>query len=132
MVFHPLFMLGLLAAGALMIFNARLSYEIIAWVPGSIAKKSGLLLFLWLVPIVGFAVLYRTYDPHWFRTDSNHSSGGGLGAGLVELDMMFNPGAQHLMKAKQAQQTEMQQDGEPDDRDFDAIVLEARKVSNTR
>jgi hypothetical protein len=132
MVFNPLFMFGLLAVGACLILNARLSYEIFVWVPGGIAKKSGMLLFLWLVPIVGFAVLYRIFDLHWFRSDSNHSAGGGIGEGLVELDMMFNPGAQHLMNAKQAQQTEMQQDGEPDDRDFDAIVLEARKDSDTR
>ncbi len=120
MLFNPLYILGLLALGLWLILNLRLSWEVIAWTPDAWRNKAGKLALLWLLPVLGFTVLYRRLSLDWFKSRPRETHDV-IGDGLLEIDAFFNPGARHLMHAKQSQQTEMQQDGEPDDRDFDHI-----------
>ena len=128
MLFNPLYIFPLLAITAWVFVNSRLSWELLAWGPENWLGKLGLLALLWLVPLLGTVVIYRRLGLKWFKAKPGQGTGDVIGGGLVELDMMFNPGAKHLLDAKQPQQVEMQQDGEPDDRQFDHIDVTGKST----
>ena len=95
------------------ISSAKLSKEILKWEP-SLVKRISLVLIVWLIPIVGGVVAFKHLGLDWFKKRSKKSSGAQnvMSGSLLELDVMFNPGARHIIEARQKEHVELSEDGQ--------------------
>lgn len=78
----------------------------------SIKKRVLLIGLLWLVPVLGVLSVYKILDLGWFKNPDGSKGSGAVSIGLLEMDSVFNPGARHLIEAKQKERVEVQKEGE--------------------
>ena len=114
MNFQPLIVFGSVLLIAWLAMNIILSREVANWIPLSVPKRILLIAFIWLVPVVGFLVAYKVVGLHRSRKSSGEGGGGSVGGGaLLGIDAIFNPGARHVIEAREEVRVEVQKDGEP-------------------
>ena len=93
--------------------NSLLSKELYLWEP-SLRKRILLILVVWLFPVLGAIIAYKSLDLDWFSSTKKSSSNAqsNLSGGLLELDAIFNPGARHVIEQKQKEHMEQTEDVE--------------------
>lgn len=108
----------LLSVGAVIVLlhlliNAHLSKEIYQWEP-SLKKRVLLLVCLWLMPLIGIAIAYKSLGLDWFNYKKKSTASGqsSMGGAFLEVDAIFNPGQKHVIEAKQKEIIEKKEDGE--------------------
>lgn len=102
--------------------NIRLSADIVGWVPDA-RKRNALLALVWLLPLVGALYVYRRLALSWFTPESGGSdSQSVVGAGLLGLDAIFNPGARHIAEAHKKGEITIKAEGEMYDRELPEFI----------
>lgn len=95
------------------IINTHLSKEIIQWIPSQY-KRLLLLLCVWLVPIIGISLAYKTLNLDWFKQRrkkdlSGHSFTSGA---FLEMDSILNLGHKHVIAERQKENIELKEGGD--------------------
>ncbi|HOY23730.1 MAG TPA: hypothetical protein PK002_11280 [Cellvibrio sp.] len=92
-------------------FGALLTKEVLFWPRLSTIKRSFLLFSIWFIPVLGAVISYKAVKLDWFRKGSSRSSASG--SALLDFDSVFNPGARHVIEARQEVRIEQRKSGEP-------------------
>jgi hypothetical protein len=111
---QSLITLGVFLGLVLAFINAMLTKEVLMWIP-SRRKQALLIVLVWVVPLIGAVIVYRSAELTWFQKSKDDPGGGSsVAGGLLGLDSFFNPGARHTLETMQAEHVEVSESGEPE------------------
>lgn len=87
--------------------------EIMVWVPNK-KRKLKLLLLVWLVPFFGLRLANKKAQLGLFEPSKEQASSSTVGASLLEIEAVFNPGVKHRVEAVQEHKVKVIKKNEQD------------------
>lgn len=91
--------------------SVHFTKETYLWEP-ILGRRIALIILIWLMPFIGAFICYKylNLDTHKKNSNSSETAHSAVGAGLIELDSMFNPGQKHVAEARQEVVVELRDD----------------------